>query len=133
MNTTEQRIAALEHENASRKTVYPVAGSLVKFTSQVSPTYSRAAAANETIVVRIRFTPNIVTDTGISLTTLRPEVTVDDPTFNSRWPRTFVISEPQTGDGSVVLRISIATIGVEATYFFRAISTGPSGGTFTLL
>lgn len=133
MQNTEQRIAALEHENASRKTVYPVAGSLVKFTSQISPTYSRVGAANDTIVVRIRFTPSVVTDSGISLTTLRPEVTVDDPNFNSRWSRTFVVSEPQEGDGSVVLRISIATIGVAATYFFRAISTGPSGGTFTLL
>lgn len=129
--TIERRIAALEEENAARKASYPVAGSLVRFTGVKSQVFERPIGSNQTVIVRIRFQADNPDRSGRSLVTLYPNVYVDGLTV--RWPRIFYMNEPQTGDGSVVLRIEIATTFWESTYNIIVTATGSSGGVFTLL
>lgn len=132
MSSLEERIANLENENNARKAAYPVAGSLVNFVSQTSQTWIRVGGGNVPIVVRVKFTPYQSGPNGKSIIELSPRVSVYSD-FSSLYPRLTFINEPQTGDGSIVMRTSIATPNGSATYYIKVVSTGSSKGIFTLL
>ena len=127
----EAQIARLESENRARKAMYPVAGSLVKFVSQTSGVFTASGSNNQLLTIRIKFTADKTTG-GISMTKLSPIVSVQ-PDFSNRYPRLTYINEPQTGDGSVVIRINIGTPYDLTTYYIKIIAMGSPTGTFTQL
>lgn len=132
MATTEQRILALTNDNKARKASYPIAGSLVKFISQYSSTFSETNGDMGVINARIKFQTNMPNGSGKALATLLPQVSVS-PDFSSSYPIVFSVNEPQTGDGSVILNMSISAPNGTTTFYFRAVAIGASTGTFTLL
>jgi hypothetical protein len=132
MSNVEQRIAALENENIARKASYPVAGSLVKFVSQTSETWIKVGGGNTPIDVTVKFTPNSTNESGISLIELSPRVSINS-NFSSTYPRLTFLNLPQKGDGSVIMKTSIATPSSSATYYIKVVAVGSSKGIFTLL
>jgi hypothetical protein len=132
MSNIEQRIANLENENKARKASYPVAGSLVRFVSQTSQVWTKTGGGNVPITVRVKFTPARPSSGGRSIIELSPRVSINSD-FSTTYPRLTFVNEPQSGDGSIIMRTSIATPGNVATYYIRVVATGSSAGTFTLL
>lgn len=130
--TTEKRILALDQDNKARKAAYPIAGSLIAFVNGYSSTYSRTSNG-ETITARIKFQTTTPNSNGKSLVTLLPQISINSD-FSTSYPIVFSINEPQAGDGSVVLSLSIGAPPTGTnTFYFRAVSSGASTGTFTLL
>lgn len=131
MATVEQRILLLENENKSRKSLHPVVGSLVKYVSQTSQTFSRSSGNYDNIVVSIKFTADNPNSDALSLVSLRPQVSAN-PDFSTIYPSLFYINEPQKKDGTITMKLSITVPYETNTYYFRAISTGSTKGTFAL-
>lgn len=131
MPTTEQRIVALEQDNKARKASYPIAGSMVDFKSQYSPTYSKSGNGTN-VPARIKFQADSQGTDSRTLVTLEPQVSFNSD-FSTSYPLVFSINEPQSGDGSVILSIIVATPYTTDPFYFRALAIGASEGTFTLL
>lgn len=132
MSQIEQQILDLENANKQRKTAYPIAGSLVGFASSMSSTFSKSGGGTVPVTAQIKFQADSPGDNGKTLVTLWPQVSANSD-FSTIYPMVFSANEPQAGDGSIILDISIATPYATGTYYFRALSTGSSTGTFTLL
>ena len=129
----QERVAKLINANKQRKVHHLVAGSMVKFTSQTSQTFSRTTATGEfNVDVRIKFVANTPGANGKSLVNLFPQASIS-PDFTTLYPRLLSINEPQAGDGSIILHFVIAGPYAATTFYFRAISAGATGGTFSLL
>lgn len=132
MINTEVRISNLENENKARKALYPVAGSLVRFVSQTSQVFTKVAGSSELVVVRVKFTPDIISQTGRSIVELNPQVSVYN-NFSSTMPRVMYVNEPQTGDGSIIIKLTFQAPAGSTTYYIRVIASGSSLGTFQLI
>lgn len=129
--TTEQRVIAIENELRARKAQYPISGSLVKMECQSTSVMLYQKGNNDLAKVRIKFTPNNAN--SYTLTALYAEVY--ELYGASRWlyPRTTSILEPQSGDGSVIVNVSISTHYDPFDYEVKVTSFSPSPGTFTIL
>lgn len=132
MITTEKRIKDLQNENRARKSAYPVAGSLVKFVSQTSQTFTKVGGGYVMLTIRVKFTPFQTSPSGRSIIELRPQISIYSD-FSTLTPRLFFVNEPQTGDGSIIVRTAIQTPSNPTTYYIRVIASGSSLGTFEIL
>lgn len=132
MRTTQQRIQQLINENEARKASYPIAGSLVKFVSQTSQTFIRVGGGSAFITLRVKFTPLQPGPDGKSIIELNPQVSIQSD-FSTLYPRLMSYNEPQSGDGSIIVRFSIQTPSSPTTYYIRVIANGSSLGTFEIL
>ena len=129
-SSIEQRISALENQNRERKVAKKVVGSLAKFTSKTSQTFTVAVpGSGSSQAIRIKFTAKN-TQNGISMTGLKTQV-ASDPNFANIWPMTNSYTEIQTGDGSVVVDTRIATLADDRTFYVRAIASGTTDGDFS--
>lgn len=129
-SSIEQRITALENQNQARKVAKKVAGSLVKFASKTSQTFSVSVpGSGSSQAIRIKFTAKN-TQNGMSMTGLKTQV-ASDPNFANIWPMTNSYTEIQAGDGSVVVDTQIATLADARTFYVRAIATGTTDGDFS--
>lgn len=131
-NSTEIRIANLENENKARKASSPVASSLVSFQSSQSDVFSAVGGQNVNLVVRIKFTPDIVSKTGFTFVNIAPIVSANSD-FSYQYSKVRYYCEPQSGDGSIVLRVVIITVYEQTRYYIKAVSTGSTTGSFNLL
>lgn len=132
MNSLEKRIEALINENKQRKAIFPIAGSLVAFSSNISDTLTRVlGVGGGVIILRVKFACDASNAAGLSMTTMTPQVATDAG-FTARLTYVGYYNEPQIGDGSVVLNIRIIHYSA-ATVYIRAIATGPSRGVFTII
>ena len=129
--TTEQRVIAIENELRARKAQYPISGSLVKMECQSTSVMLYQKGNNDLAKVRIKFTPS--NTNGYTLATLYAEVY--ELYGASRWiyPRATSILQPQSGDGSVIIEVSISTHYDPFDYEVKVTSFSPSPGTFAIL
>ena len=130
--TIESRIAALRQANQARKVASKISASLVRFVSSLSPTYS-VTPGGSAITARIKFQADSPDENGRSMVNLNAEVS-SNSSFSSDYIWRFSYNEPQAGDGSIVIRLTIAVPEDDtATYYFRIRSAGSTTGTFTRL
>lgn len=133
MANLEERIAELENENKARKASYQIAGGKVAFVRQASDAYHFIGSNNIPVAVRIKFTPDKISENGTSLTSLYSQAYYDQA-LTLPVEDTTSYNEPQSGDGSVIINILSAHVPfLDLDYYYRVIATGPSKGTFTLL
>lgn len=132
MITTEKRIKDLQNENKARKLAYPVVGSRVKFVSQTSQTFTKVGGGYEVLTIRVKFTPLQTRPNGRSIIELRPQISIYSD-FSQLTARLFFLNEPQTGDGSIIVKTAIQTPSSPTTYYIRVIASGSSLGTFEIL
>lgn len=127
MRTTENRIFQLENTVKNMKSVYPVAGSLVRIHKSESGVFTSIAAANSGAgVCRVRFVP---TRAG-TLVNIYAEASLNGQ-FGINSPLHTFHMEPVSADGSVV---AVCTVNVmstsDETCYFRFKAIGGSDGTF---
>ncbi len=128
--TLEQRISNLDRENKARKALYPIAGSMVKYVTQTSQTFTHTTATFNDII-QIKFQPDKVDTNGRSLTEVVPQISISSD-FSTPKSRVAYTNLPQTGDGSIILKAELsANSGV--LFYIRAVARGTSAGTFTKL
>ena len=117
---TERKIKKLEDELKALKATYTISGGLVKTYRSASPTYN---LPDELIKVRIKFTPDYVSNQRILVSSIFVEVQNDyGSTFNFTQ---YSYCEIQSGDGSVVINVP----GLGGTVRVEIAATSP--GTFT--
>ena len=121
MQTLQARIARLKYANQSRKAVRRISGSKIRFISQTSQEFSGSGEWG--FVRRIRFTPSNPSDGGISMIDLRTQSSFPQESIRS-------VNEPQSGDGSVVIRVTVAHGFAPRPVSFRIVATGTSRGIF---
>lgn len=124
--SVEKRLVALESMIKEAKAVYPVAASLVPYVVSESGEYTLTATAQSTSTIRVRFTMNGSSATGlIALTAIT--------TSGTRLPCNY-ITEPSSGDGSAVVKIWLAgSYNQSTTATVKVLAAAPVGGAFTQL
>lgn len=133
IDSTQVRINKLDQNNKSRKSTYPIAGSLIPMKASFSDLITvHSPEGVQSHVVRVKLTPDKQSSNGKYLITLRAKVFYNTALTN-RLSRVFFITEPQSGDGTVVIRVSINTDYPESDYYLQISSSGVSSGTFQVI
>lgn len=120
----EKRLRALEDQERSSKTSFPVAGSLVKFVVTKSQNFSLTVPAGENTTLRVKFTPskNLGQNNFISLAA---------ETSGLKYLAKYY-TNPQEGDGTVTITMAVeGSLLEELTAQIVIIASGTVSGTFT--
>lgn len=120
----ESQLVELNQTIKSLKSIYPVAGSLVPFKVSQSQIITGTVQPNSSAVIRLRFTPE-PNHGGYTMVSLGAQSTGQKYPCSSH-------TEPQSGDGTAVLVITVAGAFNYATnYSVRGFAMGAVNGTFT--
>lgn len=118
---TEQQIVELENELHALKSVYPVAGSTIKFYVTTSQDFGVTGGG----ICRIKFIPDQGHGKPVFVR-LRAVVF-----YQNREVSREQVVEPQDGSGDVVIAIQMGVNPYD--YTVRVIASGATPGTFTML
>ncbi len=133
IDTTQIRINKLDQNNKSRKATYPIAGSLIPMRAGFSdPIVIHSPEGQQDHTVRIKLTPDKVSTNGKYLITLRAKLFYNAAMTN-RLSNMFFLTEPQTGDGTIVIRVSFSASYSASDYYLQVSSSGVANGIFQVI